>query len=133
MNNKRVFDGAIRSITSTRNGEICVVQNFPFSRVFVLKNEDVISIYTGHPSVNKFDPMSVVTTPLDNVIVADQCNYKLHILDNNGHLLTIYNTKVIGSEYPSSLAISMEGLSAVLYIGYHSHEIISKTGKLHTK
>lgn len=102
MNNKRLFDGAIRSITSTRNGEIFVVQNFPFSRVFVLKNEDVISIYTGHPSVNKFDPTSVVTTPLDNVIVAEQCNYKLHILDNNGHLLTIYNTKVIGSEYPSS-------------------------------
>lgn len=116
MNRKPYFDGNILSITSTINGHIFVIQRTNNPKVFVLGKDDIINDYKGHPLVNshnKFHPMSVVVTPVDNVIVADDINHTLHILDNNGHLLTTYNTKNIGLKYPRCLASTRE----VLYIG----------------
>ncbi|XP_071150234.1 uncharacterized protein [Mytilus edulis] len=135
-NNKLIFDGTIWSITSTINGNIFVVQTHSNPRVAVLGEEDVIYNYTGHPSINShsaFDPQSVITTPMDNIIVADLCYDTLHILDNTGHQLTTYNTKDIGIEYPVSLTITMEGPFAVLYIGCYkmSYEDSSDTGRLY--
>ncbi|XP_071136379.1 tripartite motif-containing protein 2-like [Mytilus edulis] len=137
-NNKPIFDGNIWCITSTLNGNIFVAK--PYSnnpRVVVLGKGDAISYYTGHPSINRYNafwPEAVITTPMDNVIVADFSSHTLHILDNTGHLLTIYNTKDRGIEYPRSLAITMEGNFAVLYIGCRntgSCEDSSDTGRLY--
>ncbi|VDI27443.1 Hypothetical predicted protein [Mytilus galloprovincialis] len=135
-NKKLIFDGTIWSITSTLNGNIFVAQPYSNPRVVVLGEVVVINNYTGPPSINfekRFNPRSVITTPMDHVIVADCFNHTLHILDNTGHLLTTYNTKDIGIEYPRSLAITMEGPFAVLYIGCYtgSCEDSSHTGQLY--
>ncbi|XP_063447086.1 uncharacterized protein LOC134726605 [Mytilus trossulus] len=120
-NNTPLFEGTIWSITSTLYGNIFVIEFIDNPRVVVLGKSDLISIYTGHPSINitdRFHPMSIVTTPLDNVIMADCDNHTLHILDNTGHLLTIYDTMDIHIRYPRSLAInSTEGPVAELYLG----------------
>ncbi|XP_063404732.1 uncharacterized protein LOC134688192 [Mytilus trossulus] len=136
-NKKPIFDGTIWSTTSTLNGNIFVAQPYFNPRVVVLCKGDVINNYTGPPSIKsqrRFNPRSVITTPMDHVIVADCFNHSLHILDNTGHLLTTYNTKDIGIEYPRSLTITMEGPFAVLYIGCRntgSCEDSSDTGQLY--
>ncbi|XP_063404742.1 uncharacterized protein LOC134688200 [Mytilus trossulus] len=133
---KLIFDGNILSITSTLNGNMFVAQPYSNPRVFVLGKGAVINNYTGPPSINRhssFNPLSVITTPMDNVIVTDYSSHTLHILDNTGQLLTTYNTKDIGIEYPKSLAITMEGPFAVLYIGCYtwSYEDSSDIGRLY--
>ena len=121
MNTAPLFEGTIWSITSTRNGNIFVIEFIDNPRVVVLGKSGLISTYRGHPSINmtnRFHPMSIVTTPLDNVIMADCDNHTLHILDNTGHLLTIYDTMDIHIRYPRSLAINItEGPVAELYLG----------------
>ncbi|XP_071136374.1 uncharacterized protein [Mytilus edulis] len=132
-----VMDTDGKHLASTLNDNIFVTD--PNPRVVVLGKENAISNYTGHPSINRhsaFDPRSVITTPMDNVIVADYSSHTLHILDNTGHLLTTYNTKDIGIEYPRPLAITMEGPFAVLYIGCRntgSCEDSSDTGQLYKR
>ncbi|XP_071136376.1 uncharacterized protein [Mytilus edulis] len=134
-NNQQIFDATIWSITSTLNGNIFVAQPYSNLKVVVLGKRDVINNYTGHPSINRqrrFTPLSVITTPMDHVIVADYNYHTLHILDNTGHLLTTYNTKDRGIAYPRSLVITMEGPFSVLYIGCDMTFIKSSdTGKLY--
>ncbi|VDI22914.1 Hypothetical predicted protein [Mytilus galloprovincialis] len=105
-----------QSITSTDNGNIHVVDYYPGSdrgRVTVLgQGGGIINTYTGHTEINKdipFKPTRIVTTPRDNVIVADMDIHTLHILDNNGQLLTCYKTKEIGILCPFSLAFTQKG------------------------
>ncbi|CAC5392163.1 unnamed protein product [Mytilus coruscus] len=90
-------------------------------KVVVFRNTDIINIYRGHPTVNsdrrKFSPTSVVTTPMDNVIVADFENDTIHILNNTVDLMTTYNTwDIIGLSFPQYLAITTERSFSVLYI-----------------
>lgn len=117
---KPLVKSYIRAITSTGNGNIFVIDGSDVDRVAVLGEKGIIGIYSGTSSVTdediRFNPQSVVTTSLDNVIVADY-HHKLHILDDRGHLLTTYDTKDMGISYPLSLAITTEGAFAVLYIG----------------
>ncbi|CAG2200393.1 unnamed protein product [Mytilus edulis] len=108
-----MLSGLITSITSTINGNIFAACN---RKVVVFRNTDIISIHRIHSTVNdetginfSFSHSSVVTTPLDNVIVAYCDNRKLSILNNTGHLLTTYNTKDIGMSFPKHLAITTEG------------------------
>ena len=74
--------------------------------------------YTGLPSVNsvdnKFKPTDLVCTPNDNIIVCEKYKHTLHILDNYGNLLQLYNTQNIDISSPYSMAFSDEGK---LYIG----------------
>lgn len=133
-NNESIFDGLICSITSTVNGNIFVIQTSIKKSVVVLGKEDIINNYVGSPSINRygeFSPKSIVATPLDNVIVADDINHTLHILDHNGQLLTTYNTKDIRILFPTTLAITMEGPFAVLYLGCHTILGTSNSGMLY--
>lgn len=111
-NNKIIFPYEISCLTSTTNGNIFAACTSD-TKVVVLGQTEIISIYRGHPTVNdeynKFYPSSLVTTPMDNVIVADSENHSLHILDNTGHLLTTYNTADIGLTPLHKLAILTEG------------------------
>ncbi|VDI23046.1 Hypothetical predicted protein [Mytilus galloprovincialis] len=133
-NKKPIFKGPlVCSITSTSNGNIFIIEYF-HEGVVMLGKGDVIDIYTGNPvynyNIGSFNPISVVTTPMDNVLVADNGNHTLHILDNNCQLLTVCNIRDIGIKSPASLAIIMEGPFPVLYIGCHVCESNPETGKL---
>ncbi|XP_063397268.1 uncharacterized protein LOC134681554 [Mytilus trossulus] len=134
-NKKTLFKGKlVCSITSTCNGNIFIVEYFN-KGVIMLGKDDVINIYKGNPVYNyytgSFNPISVVTTPMDNVLVADNGNHTLHILDNNCRLLTVCNIGDIGIKRPASLAIIMEEPFPVLYIGCDVYDSNSKKGKLY--
>ncbi|XP_071171945.1 uncharacterized protein [Mytilus edulis] len=114
------------SITSTRNGNIHVVdrESKGVHKVVVLgQGTDIINIYTGHAEINQdfhgikikpFIPGDIVTTPRDNVILADINTHTLHILNNAGLLMTYYKTTDMNIISPWSLAFSLSGQ---LYIG----------------
>ncbi|VDI38206.1 Hypothetical predicted protein [Mytilus galloprovincialis] len=108
-------------ITSTSNGNIHVVDGGVRGnryRVVVLEQGgDLINIYTGDREINKdipFNPRDIVTTPRDNVIVADINTYTLHILNNAGILVTCYKTSDINIVSLCSLVFTPTGQ---LYIG----------------
>ncbi|CAC5425939.1 unnamed protein product [Mytilus coruscus] len=109
-----------RSITHTSNGNIHVVDVVSDyrRRVLVLgQGGDKINIYTGDKEINKdrqFYPTDIVTTPRDNVIVADMFTDTLHILNNAGLLMTYYKTSDINIVFPCSLSFTPTGQ---LYIG----------------
>ncbi|XP_071162338.1 E3 ubiquitin-protein ligase TRIM71-like [Mytilus edulis] len=108
-------------ITSTSTGNIHVVDEISDDsrgKVVILgQGGHIINQYTGHPIINKsepFKPVHIVTTPSDNVVVMDLDTAILHILNDNGHLISYFNTKDIGIEFPYSLAVNTTGQ---LYIG----------------
>ncbi|CAG2185150.1 unnamed protein product [Mytilus edulis] len=108
-------------------GNICVVDKLDESRrgrVIILgQSGQVIQIYTGHPDINTedrpFKPSDILTTPLDNVIVADSKNHALHILDSNGQIISYYRVNLIGIQGLYSLALSTPGH---LYIGNYTSD-----------
>ncbi|CAC5408260.1 unnamed protein product [Mytilus coruscus] len=115
-NKKQLFTFPYR-ITSTSNGNIWVVDKLATSgrgRVIVLgQTAGVIQIYNGHPDVNSqskpFTPTGILTTPADNVVVADSACNTLHILNCDGKFMTYIRTDGIGIRYPYSLAMSRPG------------------------
>ncbi|XP_076099450.1 uncharacterized protein LOC143068938 [Mytilus galloprovincialis] len=109
-----------RYITTTSNENIHVVDFLGdwSGKVVILGQEgNIINQYTGHQTINKsepFRPVHIVTTPSDNVVVMDLFTQILHILNDNGHFISYFNTKDIGIEFPYSLAFNTTGQ---LYIG----------------
>ncbi|XP_063435805.1 uncharacterized protein LOC134716732 [Mytilus trossulus] len=108
------------SITTTSNGNIHVLDAVSGARgkVAVLgQGGDIINTYTGDREINKdiqFYPGDIVTTPRDNVIVADPSTNTLHILNNADLPMAFYKTSDINIKYQLSLAFSPTGQ---LYIG----------------
>ncbi|XP_071171191.1 uncharacterized protein [Mytilus edulis] len=117
---KQTISNNPKNITSTSNGNIHVVDKVSDHRLRVVvlgQGGDIINIYTGDKEINKdrsFLPTDIVTTPRDNVIVADMNTDTLHILNNVGLLMTCYKTSDRNIIYPRSLAFSPTGQ---LYIG----------------
>ncbi|VDI77129.1 Hypothetical predicted protein [Mytilus galloprovincialis] len=113
--NQPIFDYPAR-ITTTSDSNIHVADFHPDAdsgKVVVLgPGGDVINIYKGDTEINKkkpFRPVEIVTTPRDNVIVADMDTHTLHILNNSGELITHIKTTDNGIAYPNSLAFSQTG------------------------
>lgn len=113
-------------ITSTDKGHIHAVDCHPSQDrgrvVVLLDGGDIRNIYSGHPDVNKdtpFIPASIATTLKDNVVVVDHFTWYLHVLDNEGHPLTVYNTKDAGIQLPESLSFISKGS---LWIGCSTPE-----------
>ncbi|XP_052065085.1 uncharacterized protein LOC127704890 [Mytilus californianus] len=124
--NKPLFTYPYR-ITTTSHGNICVVDKLDETRrgrVIILgQSGQVVQIYTGHPDVNTedrpFKPSDILTTPLDNVIVADSKNHALHILQSDGQIITYYRVNHIGIRGLYSLALSTPGH---FYIGNYTSD-----------
>ncbi|XP_071162358.1 uncharacterized protein [Mytilus edulis] len=118
--NQPLFNNA-RYITTTCNGNIHVVDwisDDARGKVVILgEGGHIINQYTGHPTINKskpFKPVDIVTTPSDNVVVMGFDTDILHILNDNGYLVSYFNTNDIGIKFPYSLAFNTTGQ---LYIG----------------
>ncbi|XP_071137200.1 uncharacterized protein [Mytilus edulis] len=135
-NNIRIF-ACVKSITTTDNGNICVVDKLSEDgrgRVVVLNREgDILQIYTGHHEVNNekkpFKPVNIVTTPSDNIIVAELNVYIFHILNNCGHLITHINMGDIGISKSYSLCFTRT--AGQMYIGCTTRVGSSKKAKLY--
>ncbi|XP_063446557.1 uncharacterized protein LOC134726089 [Mytilus trossulus] len=116
-NNKKLIFTLPYKITTTSNGNIWVVDMLDENgsgRVVVLgQTGNVIQIYTGHPEINSkekpFNPTGILTTPAENVVVADCLNHTLHIMNSNGSFLSYIRTDDEAIRLPHSLALSTQG------------------------
>ena len=99
-------------ITSTSNDTIYVSDYHPdddHGRLVILDPTGDVQYYTGHPVVNKDEPfrsVGLTTTPKDHVIVTDVDTYTLHIFNDIGQLMTYFNTRDVGIQYPFSLGFT---------------------------
>lgn len=68
------------------------------------------------PSIRKnhSNQCDIVTTPYDNVVVIDLNTNILHILSDNGNLVSYCNVEKIGITFPQSLAFNA---TDQLYLG----------------
>ncbi|CAG2230203.1 unnamed protein product [Mytilus edulis] len=122
-NNKKRIMTYPRSITSTINGNIFVADDVhddrKSSRILALnKNGNILNTYKGHLNINNVDkpfrPGFIQSTPLDSVIISDFNCYAFHILDNSCHLMSYYQHRDIGIEYPYCVAFTS---ATTLYLG----------------
>lgn len=105
-----------RKITDTRNGNIHVIDfnpsGFRGSVVTLGSEGNIIHRYKGDPKINAkswLKPVALVTTPKDNIVLADVDTHTIHLLSNYGHLLTYFQTNEIGILYPYSLDFTSSG------------------------
>ena len=87
------------------------------------KEEGVKWIYQGHPQINTenkpFDPRDIVTTSVGNVIVADCIHHTLHVISEEGELLTYKVMSDQGVILPMSLVIDTLGQ---LFVGCDTYK-----------
>ena len=77
-------------------------------------------IYKGHSSVNTpktpFNPVDIVTTESNVIIVSDENNHSLHALNTKGESIGLQTVKGLGVKHPCSLCLNSDGF---LLIGCH--------------
>ena len=102
-------------ITTNNNKDIVVVDqtSSDTGRVVVVGWEGGLRwTYTGHSKINvttQFDPNDVVTTTAGHIIVCDYDTHALHVLSEQGDILTCKVMEDTGIKYPISLDIDMRG------------------------
>lgn len=96
-NDKALFTHPL-AISSTTNGNIIIVDrcdDFHGVVTVLRKDGEVIKIYKGHSDINTeetpFDPVDLLTTPSDNIIIFDINTYKLHVISSEGETITFYD------------------------------------------
>ena len=113
-NKHRLFTGP-RRITTNNNKDIVVVDSTSVNTgtVVVVGREGGLRwTYTGHSKINvttQFDPNDVVTTTAGHIIVCDYSTHALHVLSEQGDILTCKVMEDMGIKYPLSLDIDMRG------------------------
>jgi hypothetical protein len=123
-----------RRITTNNNKDIVVVDSTSVDtgRVVVVGREGGLRwTYTGHSKINvttQFKPSDVVTTTSGHIIVCDIRTHALHVLSEQGDILTCKVMEDTGIKYPISLDIDMRGQLWVgcLIIGKQSGATIHK-------
>ena len=102
-------------ITTNNNKDIVVVDwtSDYTGRVVVVGWEGGLRwTYTGHSKINvttQFNPTDVVTTTSGHIIVCDYYTHALHVLSEQGDILTCKVMEDTGIKYPLSLDIDMRG------------------------
>jgi hypothetical protein len=114
-----------RRITTNNNKDIVVVDRTSrdTGRVVVVGWEEGLRLtYTGHSKINvttQFDPTDVVTTTTGHIIVCDCRSHALHVLSEQGDILTYKVMEDTGIKYPFSLDIDMRGQ---LWVGCYTNK-----------
>ena len=104
-----------RRITTNNNKDIVVVDmtSVVTGRVVVVGREGGLRwTYTGHSKINvttQFNPRDVVTTTAGHIIVCDVGTHALHVLSEQGDILTCKVMEDTGIKYPLSLDIDTRG------------------------
>jgi hypothetical protein len=102
-------------ITTNNNKDIVVVDltSVVTGRVVVVGWEGGLRwTYTGHSKINvatQFKPFDVVTTTAGHIIVSDRRSHALHVLSEQGDILTCKVMEDTGIKCPISLDIDMRG------------------------
>ena len=112
-------------ITTNNNKDIVVVDRTSddTGRVVVVGREGGLRwTYTGHSKINvttQFNPRDVVTTTVGHIIVCDNRSHALHVLSEQGDILTCKVMEDTGIKYPLSLDIDM---GRQLWVGCYTGE-----------
>ena len=112
-------------ITTNNNKDIVVVDmtSDVTGRVVVVGREGGLRwTYTGHSKINvttQFNPSDVVTTTAGHIIVCDFSTHALHVLSEQGDILTCKVMEDTGIKYPLSLDIDMRGQ---LWVGCYEED-----------
>ena len=121
-------------ITTNNNKDIVVVDRTSdyTGRVVVVGREGGLRwTYTGHSKINvttQFNPNDVVTTTAGHIIVCDLNTHALHVLSEQGDILTCKVMEDTGIKYPLSLDIDMRGQ---LWVGCDEEEDEGSDATIH--
>nr|XP_022312181.1 uncharacterized protein LOC111117373 [Crassostrea virginica] len=117
-------------MSENNNGDVCVSDLNADTVVVVDKMGRVRFRYDGTPARRKnlFDPRSIVTDALCQIIVTDSSDNCLHILDQNGQLLRCVDD--CGLEEPLGMSLDSEGR---LWVGSGESGEIKVIEYLHNK
>ncbi|XP_062608575.1 uncharacterized protein LOC134270350 [Saccostrea cucullata] len=99
-------------ITENINGDICTSDLNKEAVVVVNKSGQHRFSYTGQKS--EFDPYGICTDVLGHILVCDSISNTVHLLDQDGHFLSLLLTQQQGVEYPCSVCVDDENK---LYVG----------------
>ncbi|XP_062573629.1 uncharacterized protein LOC134235512 [Saccostrea cucullata] len=108
-------------ITENRNGDVVVSD---WNRAVVVTDRDGTHrfSYTGPPLGPRLLPRGICTDALSNILVCDRSLNVIHIIDVNGHFLTLIQTKQDGIESPHGLGYQAN--SHLLWVGsYESNRV----------
>lgn len=82
-------------VSGNRNQNLCVADNKAQSVVVVTKAGKLRFEYTGPPayaiSKESFDPIGITTDSQGQILTADHCNHRIHIIDQDGQFLRQIN------------------------------------------
>lgn len=101
-----LYSGNPHYITENINGDICVSDAGKEAVVVVTKSGQYRFSYTGQES--EFDPWGICTDILGHIIVCDNYSDKVHLLDQDGHLLSLLLTDKHGIFPPLSVCVDDE-------------------------
>ncbi|CAC5415136.1 unnamed protein product [Mytilus coruscus] len=128
----------IKSITRTKNGNICVVDKISEDsrgRVMILSEKgDVLNIFKGHSEINTdeipFQPCLVFTAPSDNIVVSSWIPnvHSIYFLNSSGNYIGWFDTSKIGILYPRIFCSTEAGHT---YVGCVTHKGSSSKAKIY--
>ncbi|CAC5374389.1 unnamed protein product [Mytilus coruscus] len=134
LNSELIFEIPL-AITTSRNSNIFITDDIKCRVVVLGVDGDVQNTHTGRSIVGSgqcpFKPAGIITTPEDNIIVANSLNDALHVLDNCGNFLTCVITKELGILYPYALATTATGQYQFLYIACWTPDDSCEKAKLY--
>ena len=103
-----IFKGGPLYIAENSNGDICVSDSFSKTVVVLNKAGKIRFSYDGAQCGKiSFDPQSIVTDSMSQIITADYQNDCLHIINKNGHFLGVVVR--CGLNKPCGLSIDRKG------------------------
>ncbi|CAC5412051.1 TRIM71 [Mytilus coruscus] len=130
---KKLFSYIWRISSDSYNNIYAIDQfeNFDGRLVALEISGGVKFIYVGQSGVNTsqtpFNPMDVVITRTNIIIITDLNNHSLHALNTKGEMIGLQNVTDLGIKCPGSLCMDTEGF---LLIGCTSH-IKASYAKIH--
>ncbi|VDH93701.1 Hypothetical predicted protein [Mytilus galloprovincialis] len=134
QNGEKLFSYVWRISTDSYNN-IYAIDQFENcdGRLVALERSGVVKfIYEGHSSVNTsqtpFNPMGIVITKTDIIIICDKSNNCLYALNTKGELIGLQNLKDLRVELPYSLCLDSEGF---LLIGCNTWADEANNAKIH--
>ncbi|CAG2189537.1 TRIM71 [Mytilus edulis] len=134
QNGEKLFSYVWRISTDSYNNIYAIDQfeNYDGRIVALERSGGVKFFYKGHDSVNTpetpFNPIGIVITETNIIIVCDERNDSLHALNTKGELIGLQTLTDLGVIYPCSLCLDSEGF---LLIGCNSRVNEAIDAKIH--
>ena len=128
-----LFTAPARVTSNSYNiGVIDVLSKDGLGQVIIIDYDGVVrNVFKGQADVNKHDspliPNDIVSTQSGNFVISDSRNHTMHVLSNEGEIVTYYNTLRMGIAIPFSVSL---GHTGELYIGCGTSKVKGEKAKV---